>query len=168
MATSPSSPYAPSSSAVTIPTPGRSILKKPPPPNPSLLSRLTKFLPNQHTVNAPALADESKTLRRAHFILPELVTVYPISAINPPSTPTLKDEKRAIEERELERRRRVVRGNSVSSSDQDEFWSMERVEVFYRECCASREDAPVPEISNALKARTCPVSFHYLPDTPLL
>ncbi|KAI0037180.1 hypothetical protein K488DRAFT_39518 [Vararia minispora EC-137] len=149
MAASPSSPYAPSSSAVTIPTPGRPILKKPPPSNSSLLSRLTKFLPNQSTISAQA--DESRTLKRAHFILPELVTVYPISVLNPPSTPTLKEEKKIIEQRELERRRRVVRGNSVGGSDADEYWSMERVELFYRECCASREESPVSEVSNALK-----------------
>ncbi|KAI0042771.1 RNI-like protein, partial [Auriscalpium vulgare] len=148
---SPTSSYAPSSSAVIIPTPGRSILKRPPPPQQSFFSRFSKFLPTQN--QPPTLTDDGdKTLKRAHFILPELVTVYPISASNPPSMPTLKDEKRSIEQREAERRRRVVRGNSVSQSDADDWWSLERVESFYRECCASRDDVVVPEISAAFKA----------------
>ncbi|KAI0321438.1 hypothetical protein OF83DRAFT_1051221 [Amylostereum chailletii] len=148
---SPSSPYGPSSSAVTIPTPGRSILKRPAPTQQSFFSRFSKFLPTQN--NQPQTnGDEGKTLKRAHFILPELVTVYPISAVNPPSMPSLKDEKRSIEQREFERRRRVVRGNSINgSSETEEWWSMERVEAFYKECCASREEPPSPEISTALK-----------------
>ncbi len=150
MATSTSS-YAPSSSAVTIPTPGKSILKRHQPTQLSFLSRISKFLPTQTQPQVTA-GDETRTLRRAHFILPELVTVYPISAANPPSTPTLKEEKRSIEQKEAERRRRVVRGNSISQgSDPDEWWGLERVESFYRECCASRDDPPLPEICAAFK-----------------
>ncbi|KAI9465794.1 hypothetical protein BJY52DRAFT_1113105 [Lactarius psammicola] len=150
MASSTSS-YAPSSSAVTIPTPGKSILKRPQPTQQSFLSRFSKFLPTQSQPQVTA-GDETRTLRRAHFILPELVTVYPISAANPPSTPTLKEEKRSIEQREAERRRRVVRGNSISQGgDPDEWWGLETVESFYRECCASRDDPPLPEISTAFK-----------------
>jgi protein phosphatase 1 regulatory subunit 37 len=81
-----------------------------------------------------------------------LVTVYPISAANPPSTPTLKEEKRSIEQREAERRRRVVRGNSISQGgDPDDWWGLEKVESFYKECCASRDEPPLPEISTAFK-----------------
>ncbi len=39
-------------------------------------------------------------MKRAHFILPEIAIVHPISSMQPPSTLTLKEEKRAIEERE--------------------------------------------------------------------
>ncbi|KAI9512011.1 hypothetical protein F5148DRAFT_1166859 [Russula earlei] len=148
---SPTSSYAPSSSAVTIPTPGKSILKRPPPTQQSFFSRFTKFLPTQSQPQVTT-GDETRTLKRAHFILPELVTVYPISAANPPSTPTLKEEKRSIEHREAERRRRVVRGNSLSQGgDPDDWWSLEKVESFYRECCASRDDPPSAEISAAFK-----------------
>ncbi|KAH9006498.1 hypothetical protein EDB86DRAFT_2874407 [Lactarius hatsudake] len=157
MASSTSS-YAPSSSAVTIPTPGKSILKRPQPTQQSFLARFSKFLPTQSQPLVTA-GDEARTLRRAHFILPELVTVYPISAANPPSTPTLKEEKRSIEQREAERRRRVVRGNSISQGgDPEEWWSLETVESFYKECCASRDDPPLPEISAAFKnaSRTSP------------
>jgi hypothetical protein len=157
---SPTSPCAPSSSAVMIPTPGKSILKRPPPAQQSFFSRISKFLPTQ---NQPQLTsgDEARALKRAHFILPELVTVYPISAANPPSTPTLKEEKRSIEQREAERRRRVVRGSSVSQGgDTDEWWSLEKVESFYRECCASRDEPPNQEISAAFKVIDCPLSLN--------
>lgn len=148
---SPTSSYAPSSSAVTIPTPGKSILKRTQPTQQSFLSRISKFLPTQSQPQVTA-GDEARTLRRAHFILPELTTVYPISAANPPSTPTLKEEKRSIEQREAERRRRVVRGNSISQGgDPDDWWGLEKVESFYKECCASRDDPPLPEISAAFK-----------------
>lgn len=157
MASSTSS-YAPSSSAVTIPTPGKSILKRPPSTQQSFFSRISKFLPTQ-TQPQVTTGDETRTLRRAHFILPELVTVYPISAANPPSTPTLKEEKRSIEQREAERRRRVVRGDSVSpGGDLDEWWSLEKVESFYRECCASRDEPHSAEISTALKVTNDSIS----------
>lgn len=159
---SPTSSYAPSSSAVTIPTPGRSILKRPPPTQQSFFSRFSKFLPTPAQAQASATSgDESKTLKRAHFILPELVTVYPISSANPPSMPTLKEEKKSIEQREMERRRRVVRGSpsASSSGETDEWWSMDKVESFYRECSTSRDDQPSPEISAAFKVRA---SFHGL------
>ncbi|KAI0646342.1 RNI-like protein [Trametes meyenii] len=143
-----------SSSAVTIPTPGKSILKRPPPPQQSFfsLARLSRILPTQNQ-QTDAIKDEASTLKRAHFILPEMTTVYPIMATNPPSTPSLKEEKRSIEEREAERRRRIVRGNS-SNPDihaEDDWWSLDKVETFYRECCAGREEAPDPAISTAFK-----------------
>ncbi|TCD69570.1 hypothetical protein EIP91_006992 [Steccherinum ochraceum] len=150
---------SPSSSAVTIPTPGKSILKKPPPPQQSFfsLARLSKLLPTQQLQSATNGGgnDEAKTLKRAHFILPEMTTVYPILAGNPPSTPTLKEEKRSIEERETERRKRVVRRNSVTSESarpEDTWWSLEQVESFYRECCIGREEEPDTGISKALLA----------------
>jgi protein phosphatase 1 regulatory subunit 37 len=92
-------------------------------------------------------------LKRAHFILPQIATVYPISSINPPSTPSLKEEKKAIEDREAERRRRVVRGNSTGpgTNETEEWWNLDKVESFYRECCASREDQPDPAITAAFK-----------------
>lgn len=144
---------SPSSSAVTIPIPGKSILKRPPPTQQSLFSRITRFLPTQNqTQSSP---DEAKPLKRAHFILPQIATVYPISSANPPSTPNLKDEKRAIEDREAERRKRVVRGNSIGPgvNDTEEWWSLDKVESFYRECCAGCEEEPDPTISAAFKVR---------------
>lgn len=154
-----SSSPSPSSSAVTIPTPGKSILKKPPPPPQSFFSlgRLSKLLPTQNTAPPNDGNDESRTLKRAHFILPEIATVYPIYSTNPPCTPTVKEEKRSIEEREAERRRRVVRRNSVGPdavSAEDQWWSVEQVESFYRECCVGREENPDPGISAAILVRS--------------
>ncbi|KAF7984923.1 hypothetical protein HWV62_9827 [Athelia sp. TMB] len=140
----------PSSSANTIPIPGKSILKRPPPAQQSFFSRIKGFLPTQPA----ATASESKPLKRAHFILPQIATVYPISSINPPYTPTIKEEKKAIEEKEAERRKRVVRGNSIgpaSANETEEWWNLDKVESFYRECCASREEQPDPAITNAFK-----------------
>ncbi|KAF7377182.1 hypothetical protein MSAN_00137700 [Mycena sanguinolenta] len=190
---SPSSP-SPSSSAVTIPIPGKSILKKPPPAQAGLfsslgLSRFTRFLPGgagqgRHRGNGKEKEREkeveaAKVLKRAHFILPELVVVYPISSLAPPSTPSLRDEKRAIEDRERERRRRVVRANSMTSlsgsgsgdtasvrtqssggakdgngkdgGSEEEWWSMDKVESFYRECCEGCQEVPDKGITAALK-----------------
>ncbi|KIK36230.1 hypothetical protein CY34DRAFT_16515 [Suillus luteus UH-Slu-Lm8-n1] len=119
---------------------------------PALLYKQVDFEVVFFQHNLPILpADDIKPLKRAHFILPQLVTVYPISSVNPPSTPTLKDEKRAIEEREAERRKRVVRGNSISPNETEEWWNLEKVESFYRECCASREEESDPAISAAFK-----------------
>jgi protein phosphatase 1 regulatory subunit 37 len=146
-----SSSCSPSSSAVTIPTPGKSILKRPSPTQTGILNRIRGFLPTQPT--APVSDDINKPLKRAHFILPQLVTVYPISTLHPPSTPTLKDEKRAIEEKECERRRRIVRGNSTGPNETEEWWNLDKVESFYRECCASREEEPDPAVSIAFKVR---------------
>ena len=98
-----------------------------------------------------------------------MTTVYPILAANPPSTPSLKEEKRSIEERELERRKRVVRGNNTSSDSQfdDDWWSVDKVEAFFRECCIGREEVPDPAISAVFKVRTnvfhaSGTSSHYL------
>lgn len=153
-----SSSPSPSSSAVTIPTPGKSILKRPPPQQQSFFSlgRLSKLLPTQNAAAPNDSNDESRTLKRAHFILPEMTTVYPIYATNPPCTPTMKEEKRSIEEKEAERRKRVVRRNSVnpdSAPPEEQWWSVEQVESFYRECCVGREEAPDPGISAAILVR---------------
>ncbi|KAK0443366.1 uncharacterized protein EV420DRAFT_1649300 [Desarmillaria tabescens] len=131
---------SPSSSAVTIPIPGKSILKRPPPAPPSLfsLSRLSRLLPDSTKDNV----SEKTVLKRAHFILPELTIVYPISSFSPPSGPGVREEKKAVEERERERRRRVIRG---------ERWTMDEVESFWRECCAGCEEVPDPLISAAFK-----------------
>ncbi|CAA7270344.1 unnamed protein product [Cyclocybe aegerita] len=150
-----SSSGPPSSSAVTIPVPGKSILKKPPPQQQSLFSRITRFLPTQNQTPA-ASGEDAKPLKRAHFILPQIAIVYPISSVNPPSTPTLKEEKRAIEDREAERRKKAVRGTPTSPGGQEveKWWSMDRVEAFYRECCAGCEEEPDPAITVALKHAT--------------
>jgi protein phosphatase 1 regulatory subunit 37 len=150
---SPAPSPVPSSSANTIPIAGKSILKRPPQSQQSILSRIRGFLPTQ----SPNPNNESTPLKRAHFILPQIATVYPISSINPPSTSTSREEKKAIEDREAERRKRVVRGNSISpgANETEDWWNLDKVESFYRECCASREEKPDPAITAAFKVCIC-------------
>ncbi|KIJ24330.1 hypothetical protein M422DRAFT_274922, partial [Sphaerobolus stellatus SS14] len=155
--TSPTSP-SPSSSAVPIIRPGKSILKKPPPPQRGFfsLSTLSKLLPpgtgSNNAGGASTDADDA-VLKRAHFILPQMSTIYPISSANPPHTPNIKEEKRNIELKEAERRRRIVRSNSTGPLDkeEDDWWGMDKVETFYTECCASREEAALPAVLKALR-----------------
>ena len=124
-------------------------MKRPQQPQQSFFSRIKGFLPTQ----SGNTSSGTKPLKRAHFILPQIATVYPISSINPPSTPTLKEEKKAIEDREAERRKRVVRGNSTGSgaNETEDWWNLDKVESFYRECCASREELPDSAITAAFK-----------------
>lgn len=161
MATGSSS--APSSSAVPIPRPGKSILKPPaPPPRPLFsLSTLSKLLPSQQEPATNGSANGS--LKRAHFIMPQLVTVYPISSANPPSMPGIKEEKKAAEEKERERRRRVMRGNSFTTPvgtpiselpPADDWWTADKLASFYNEVCAGREELPNQFIVAALRAAT--------------
>ncbi|KAG1850462.1 hypothetical protein F4604DRAFT_1970301 [Suillus subluteus] len=115
---SPSPSCSPSSSAVTILIPGKSVLKRPPPMQTGIFSRIKG---------------------------------YHISSINPPLTPALKDENREIEEREAERWRRVVRGNSIGPNETEDWWNLDKVESFYRKCCSSRAEESDPAISAAFK-----------------
>ncbi|KAJ7256891.1 hypothetical protein C8J57DRAFT_1343253, partial [Mycena rebaudengoi] len=110
---------------------------------------------------------------------------YPRSRLAPPSTPALKEEKRPIEERERERRRRVVRSLSTSSlnspmvggdsvsirsgvsgvSGQEEaleWWAMDKVKSFYRECCEGCLEPPDKGIMQALKVRSVPFLIPFL------
>lgn len=95
--------------------------------------------------------------------MPQLVTVYPISSANPPSTPGIKEEKKVVEEKEKERRRRVMRGNSFTTPvgtpisehpPLDDWWTADKLVSFYNEVCAGREEQPNPFIVAALRAAT--------------
>ncbi|KAG6828374.1 hypothetical protein H0H92_008216 [Tricholoma furcatifolium] len=150
---------SPSSSAVTIPRAGKSILKRPPPVQPSLFSRITRFLPTTPTTPTTPQEDvKDQPLKRAHFILPQIAIVYPISSVNPPSTPMLKEEKKAIEDREFERRRKVLRGTGSATpsmrsgeTGMEEWWSLDKVDSFYRECCTGCDEQPDLAITAAFK-----------------
>ncbi|KAJ3732761.1 hypothetical protein DFJ43DRAFT_1072791 [Lentinula guzmanii] len=157
-----------STSSERIPIPGKSILKKPPPPPTGLFSRITSGMsigklfggtttataasPNpDQTMLATMTAAESNSgsggLKRAHFILPHMAVVYPISSNAPPRTPMTDVEKKAVEDRERERRKRVVCGEPESGSG---WWTMEKVDGFYRECCKASDVKPEEVISQAL------------------
>lgn len=158
------------------------------------LSRLSRLLPNQPSASTSSSAGatsgprdansgaastskqagdatksdqkdrDAQTLKRAHFFLPALATVYPISSSLPPSTSSTQQEKCIVETREAERRRRVVRGNSIGSAVVDgnggggnriveDWWTLEKVAGFYKECCAGREEVPHLGIEAALRVR---------------
>ncbi|KAJ3755304.1 hypothetical protein EV360DRAFT_49950 [Lentinula raphanica] len=136
-----------STSSDRIPIPGKSILKKPPPPPTGLLSRITSGM--KQAVTTTPIAGESSTggLKRAHFILPEIAVVYPISSNAPPRTPMTDIEKQTIENREKERRKRVVSGEPESGTG---WWTMEKVQGFYEECCRAMDVKPDEAISKAL------------------
>lgn len=150
--------------------PGPSILKQPPPPQPKFFSfsNFSKLLPNQSNQSQLPVGppdDGGKGIRgtplkRAHFILPSLSTTYPIWSSNPPASPSLEHEKAEIEQREKARRARLVRGNSVSSlrstalstvSANEDFWSLDKVERFYKECALGREEPIDLRVINAIK-----------------
>ena len=81
---------SPSSSTVLLPIPGKSILKKLTTKEQSLISRwTTKITAGLGSDSSIGLNSEEK-LKRAHSILPEIVIVYPIFSMQPPSTPALK------------------------------------------------------------------------------
>lgn len=74
----------------------------------------------------------------------------------------MEREKADIEDRERSRRARLVRGNSVSSLRSgslsarstpplDDFWSLEKVEQFYKECCLGREELIDLHVVKAIK-----------------
>ncbi len=67
----------------------------------------------------------------------------------------MREEKKNVEIKEAERRRKIVRGNSLGPgmSGTEDWWSPEKVESFYNECCAGREEQPHPGVSAALKVR---------------
>lgn len=44
-----------------------------------------------------------------------------------------------------------MRGNSIGPNETEEWWSLDKVESFYRECCTSREEEPDPAVSAAFK-----------------
>ncbi|KAJ7763027.1 hypothetical protein B0H16DRAFT_1528562 [Mycena metata] len=143
-----------------------------------------------------ATDESTRILKRAHFILPEIAVVYPISSAAPPSTPTLREEKRAIEEKERERRRRVVWSNSYgymgaggstggdaastrtsgsrdtdAGGEESTWWPMDKVESFYRECCEGCQEVPDKGICTAFKVQPPPnhprtVSFSGVQLTP--
>ena len=129
-------------------TPPKPILKRPPPTpqnffsfTKNILSISAKFLPP----NAQPVVNGSATptpLKRAHFIVPEISTIYPISSQAPPSTPGLSDAIKDIEDKEAERR--------IHNRD-DCNWSLDRVEEFYTECCKLRDETPYPSIVRAIR-----------------
>lgn len=55
-----------------------------------------------------------------------------------------------------------MRGNALGPgvTDTEEWWSLDKVESFYRECCAGCDEDPDPAITAAFKVRLAsPIHF---------
>lgn len=152
-------------------TPKKSILKRPPPPTKTFFSlggltrdivlpgALSRLVPtNSSSVNnfVPAskviddTSDENsgkkdqKSLKRAHFILPRLTIVYPISTSTPPSSTELTESRNEID----------VKTAAALKKEKEEgsgAWSLGRIEEFYRECCRLRDEIPLGGVVGALR-----------------
>lgn len=89
-------------------------------------------------------APTNPTLKRAHFILPHLSTVYPISSGAPPSSSELTIARAEID----------ARTNAQREKEKEEgagAWSLGRIEDFYRECCRLREEQVLGGVVGALR-----------------
>ncbi|KAF8320002.1 hypothetical protein DL93DRAFT_2220611 [Clavulina sp. PMI_390] len=107
---------------------------KSPPERPSTPSGLSKLS------NTPA----NRSLRRAHFILPQVSTIYPISSAAPPSSSELTAARAEIDARvSAQRRKEKEEGPGA--------WSIGRIEDFYRECCRLREEPVLSGVVGALR-----------------
>ena len=52
-----------------------------------------------------------------------------------------------------------MRGNSIEPKETEEWWSLDKVESVYRECCTSREEELDPAVSAAFKVSIHPIVF---------
>ena len=149
---SPPNGYGQTSSAVTI---SRKVHLKKTSSSTILPLRFIRFLPSSSSDPHPPIlsTNDDKPLKRAHFILPQIAIVYPIS-FNPPSTPT-KEEKRAIEHQEADRRRKIVRGSRRLGIHHD-WWSMDKVD----ECYVGCDEEPDPAVSAGFKVHSV-LSYYF-------
>lgn len=114
------------------------------------------LLPSVVPYDAPAVDDQSTAvtapkkkkspadLKRAHFILPHLTTVYPISSSAPPSSNELTESRKEIDNK-----------NAAALQKEKEegagAWSLGRIEEFYRECCRLRDELALGGVVGALR-----------------
>ncbi|KAF9508532.1 hypothetical protein BS47DRAFT_220147 [Hydnum rufescens UP504] len=83
-------------------------------------------------------------LKRAHFILPHLSTVYPISSQAAPSSAELTEARREIDDKARELRDKEKEEGAGA-------WSLGRVEEFYRECCRLRDENVIGGVVGAFR-----------------
>ncbi|QRV93312.1 protein phosphatase 1 regulatory subunit 37 [Ceratobasidium sp. AG-Ba] len=85
---------------------------------------------------------ERAVLKRAHFIVPEMRVVYPISSANAPSSAAQSEAKLEIDEAERLRR----------ESEYQQAWTAARVEALYKDICKLRDERVDPTISAQIHA----------------
>ncbi|KAF8324920.1 uncharacterized protein EI90DRAFT_3074459 [Cantharellus anzutake] len=83
-------------------------------------------------------------LKRAHFILPHLSTVYSFSSSAAPSSAELTVARLEIEDKTKAQREKEKEEGAGA-------WSLGRIEEFYRECCHLRDEAPLGGVIGALR-----------------
>ncbi|KAJ7580302.1 hypothetical protein C8J56DRAFT_272227 [Mycena floridula] len=108
-----------SESSMRTESPSRSESPLPDGRSGSRSSTMDSFASVRSTASGASLRSRpDPTLKRAHFVLPSISVIYPISSSNPPSYPGVREEKRGWEERERRRRRRVLTspGSHTSSA----------------------------------------------------
>ncbi|CAE6445516.1 unnamed protein product [Rhizoctonia solani] len=125
----------------------KGILKRPPPaPKPffsftrDVLS-ISRLLGPGSTPQ-PLNADGELILKRAHFILPDIRVVYPISSDTAPSSTTQSESRLEIDAAERLRR----------ETEQHQAWTAARVEALYRDICKIRDERVDPTIAAQIRA----------------
>ena len=102
------------------------------------------LLPSAVPLDDGLPASTQSPLKRAHFILPHLSTVYPISSQAAPSSAELTEARREIEEKARELR-------DKDKAEGAGAWSLGRVEEFYRECCKLRDENALGGVVGAFR-----------------
>ncbi|KAG9119332.1 hypothetical protein FRC07_005689 [Ceratobasidium sp. 392] len=91
----------------------------------------------------PGVPDgERAVLKRAHFIVPEMRVVYPISSANAPSSAAQSEAKLEIDEAERLRR----------EAEYSQAWTAARVEALYKDVCKLRDERIDPTIAAQIRA----------------
>ncbi|KAG9119334.1 hypothetical protein FRC07_005687, partial [Ceratobasidium sp. 392] len=91
----------------------------------------------------PGVPDgERAVLKRAHFIVPEMRVVYPISSANAPSSAAQSEAKLEIDEAERLRR----------EAEYSQAWTAARVEALYKDVCKLRDERIDPTITAQIRA----------------
>ncbi|KAG8752504.1 hypothetical protein FRC11_008293 [Ceratobasidium sp. 423] len=89
-------------------------------------------------------ADGELALKRAHFIVPDIRVVYPISSDTAPSSTTQSEARLEIDAAERLRR----------ETEQQQAWTAVRVEALYRDICKLRDERADPTISAQIRSGT--------------
>ncbi|KAJ1305225.1 hypothetical protein OPQ81_000254 [Rhizoctonia solani] len=89
-------------------------------------------------------ADGELVLKRAHFIVPDIRVVYPISSDTAPSSTTQSEARLEIDAAERLRR----------ETEQQQAWTAARVEALYRDICKIRDERLDPTISAQIRSGT--------------
>ncbi|KAF8714653.1 Leucine Rich repeat, partial [Rhizoctonia solani] len=124
----------------------KGILKRPPPAPKPFFSFTRDVLSISRLLGPgttqPLNADGELVLKRAHFIVPDIRVVYPISSDTAPSSTTQSEARLEIDAAERLRR----------ETEQQLAWTAARVEALYRDICKIRDERVDPTIAAQIRA----------------